>query len=84
MKVKAALICAALLVGCDSEVAGIKFESGFLVDNDTAWGEGYDAGVTACRSNQRQFVKYKSDSAAAEAWTDGYYSALNANCPSKM
>ena len=36
MKVKAGLLCAALPIGCDSEVAGIKFESGFLVDKDTA------------------------------------------------
>ena len=83
MRVKFALFCAVLLAACDSNVAGITFESGFLVDEDAAWSEGFDAGVVACRSDERQFVKYKSGTSAAVAWTEGYYSALHAACPEK-
>ena len=83
MRVRFALLFVVSLAACDVKVAGITFDSGFLVDKDSAWSEGYAAGVVACRSSERQFVKYKSGTAAAEAWTEGYYSALHATCPGK-
>jgi hypothetical protein len=83
IKLTAGLFMALSFSGCDKEVAGVTFESGFMVDPDTAYDEGWDAGQNACRSDQIQFVKYKSGTEAASNWRRGYGDAQAANCPNK-
>jgi hypothetical protein len=78
------MLAAVVLYGCDSNVGGVTFESGFGVSDEQAFQEGVQARQVACATNTRQLVKYKSGTDAEAAWIRGHQAALAQHCPDKM
>jgi len=68
-----------LVTGCDREVAGITFESGFMVDPGVAYQEGYQVGVVTCKNQKGSFSKYKSGTQAFAKYMEGWRAAMYAN-----
>ena len=66
------------IAGCDEKVAGVNFESGFMVDPQVAYAEGYEAGVATCNNQKRFFSQYKSGTKTYQKYMEGWMAGMHA------